>query len=188
MDTEAFWRVLDAAKGSDKPLEVVVADHLSALPAEEILAFEHCFSRLCDAVYRWDVWAAAYLIGGGCSDDRFSDFTAGLVTLGREWYERAAYCPDALAEHPAVRAAAAAGDQDVIFAEDFNFVSSRAYKRLTGGEDDFWAAWEAYSEARATTEEDGSEAMGESFDFHDAQQMRRRLPRLAALYLGSGPG
>jgi hypothetical protein len=94
----------------------------------------------------------------------------------------------ALAEHPAVRAAAAAGDQDVIFAEDFDFVSSRAYKRLTGGEDDFWAAWEAYSEARATTEEEGSEAMGESFDFHDAQQMRRRLPRLAALYLGSGPG
>jgi hypothetical protein len=26
--------------------------------------------------------------------------------------------------------------------------------------------------------------MGESFDFDDADQMRRRLPRLAALHLG----
>ncbi|MEU9193200.1 DUF4240 domain-containing protein [Streptomyces hundungensis] len=36
-----------------------------------------------DAVYRWDVWVAAYFIGGGGSDDRFTDFTAGLgVALG----------------------------------------------------------------------------------------------------------
>lgn len=184
MDTEAFWRALDAAKDSDKPLDVAVADHLSAMPAEEILAFEHRFSRLRDAVYRWDVWAAAYLIGGGCSDDRFSDFTAGLVALGREWYERAAACPDALAEHPAVRIAAAAGDQDVIFDENFNFVSFGAYERLTGDSDAFW---EACVDARATTEEEESEGMRESFDFGDAQQMRRRLPRLAALHLGPGP-
>ncbi|MDN3258192.1 DUF4240 domain-containing protein, partial [Streptomyces sp. MA25(2023)] len=107
MDIEAFWRMLDGARDNDKPLANAVADHLAAMSAEEILAFEHCFSRLRDAVHRWDVWAAAYLIGGGCSDDRFSDFTAGLVALGREWYERAATCPDSLADHPAVREAAA---------------------------------------------------------------------------------
>ncbi|MFE4923181.1 DUF4240 domain-containing protein [Streptomyces sp. NPDC056661] len=154
----------------------------------EILAFEHRFSSLRDAVYRSDAWAASYLIGGGCSDDRFSDFTAGLVALGREWYERATVCPDALAEHPVVRAAAAAGDQDVIFDGDFNFVSSRAYERLKGDTDDFWEAWEAYSDARITSEADGSEDMGESFGFDDDQQMRWRLPRLAALYLGSASG
>jgi hypothetical protein len=51
MDTEAFWRVLDAAKDSGKPLDVAVVDHLSALPAEEIIAFEDRFCRLRDAVY-----------------------------------------------------------------------------------------------------------------------------------------
>jgi hypothetical protein len=106
------------------------------------------------------------------------------VALGREWYERAAACPDALAEHPAVRTAATAGDQDVIFYEDFNFVSSRAYERLTGDSDAFWEAWEADTDARTTTEEEDNEGMGESFDFEDSQQMRRRLPRLAALHLG----
>ncbi|MFI2411921.1 DUF4240 domain-containing protein [Streptomyces sp. NPDC018947] len=137
MGTEAFWHVLDAAKDSAKPLDVAVDDHLSALPAEEILAFEHRFSRLRDVVYRWNVWAAAYRIGGGCSHDRFSDFTAGLVALGREWCQRAAACPDALADHPAVRIAAAAGDQDVIFDENLHFVSSRASERLTGDSDAF---------------------------------------------------
>ncbi|MGW6095043.1 hypothetical protein ACWFRK_11850 [Streptomyces sp. NPDC055157] len=84
-----------------------------------------------------------------------------------------------------MRTAAAAGDQTVIFDEDFNFVSSRAYDRRAGDTGDFW---EAYSDARVTSKEDGSEDMGESFDFDDAQQMRRRLPRLAALYLGCAPG
>ncbi|MFD7757858.1 DUF4240 domain-containing protein [Streptomyces sp. NPDC059757] len=129
MDTETFWQVLDTAKYSDRPLDVAAANHVSVLPAEEILAFGHHFSSLRDAVYCWDVWAAAYLIDGGCSDDRFSDFAAGLVALGREWCERAAVCPDVLADQPALRTAAVADDQDVIFDEDFNFVSSRAYDR-----------------------------------------------------------
>jgi hypothetical protein len=188
MDTEAFWHVLDAARDGDKPLDIAVADHLSTLPPGEILAFEHHFSRLRDAVHRWDVWAAAYLIAGGCSDDRFSDFTAGLVALGRKWYEQVAAHPDTLAEHPAVRTAAAVGDQDVIFDETFNFVSSTAYERLTGDMDDFWEAWETYVAARSTSADDGSGDMGESFDFDDAQQMRRRLPRLSALYLDAQPG
>ncbi|MER7720892.1 DUF4240 domain-containing protein [Streptomyces flaveolus] len=186
MDTEGFWRLLDAVKDSDQSLDTVIVEHLAALPAEGILAFEEHFSRLRHAVYRWDVWAAAYLIGGGCSDDSFSDFTAGLVALGRDWYERAAACPDALAEHPAVRAAAATDDQSVVFDEDFNFVSSRTFERLTGDADAFWEAWEAYTDGRTPTEE-GDDEMGEPFDFSDTQQMRRRLPRLTALHLGPGP-
>jgi hypothetical protein len=87
-----------------------------------------------------------------------------------------------------VRTAAAVGDQDVIFDETFNFVSSTAYERLTGDMDDFWEAWETYVAARSTSADDGSGDMGESFDFDDAQQMRRRLPRLSALYLDAQPG
>lgn len=30
--------------------------------------------------------------------------------------------------------------------------------------------------------------MGEDFDFDDADEMHRRLPRLAALYLGAAAG
>ncbi|MFE7385539.1 DUF4240 domain-containing protein [Streptomyces zhihengii] len=187
MDSEAFWRVLDAARDSHQALDEAVVDHLSALRAEEILAFERRFACLRDAVHRWDVWAAAYLIGGGCSDDRFSDFTAGLVALGRDWYERVAACPDALAEHPAVRRAAADGDESVVFDEDFHFVAPTAYERLTGDASVFWEDWAAFACARAATEAEAGDGMGEPFDFTDDEEMRRRLPRLAALYLGAGP-
>jgi hypothetical protein len=84
--------------------------------------------------------------------------------------------------------AAAAGEQDAVFAEDFNCVSPRVYERLTDDEDDFWEAWETYSDAHAMTDEAGSEGMGESFNFDDAQQMRRRLPRLAELCLSPALG
>ncbi|WP_225840573.1 DUF4240 domain-containing protein [Streptomyces sp. NK08204] len=187
MDNEAFWHLLGTAKGSAESLDDAVAAQLAAMPKEEILAFEHHFTQLRHAVHRWDIWAAAYLIGGGCSDDRFSDFTAGLVALGPHWYERVNTCPDELAEHPAIQAAAASGDQDVVSAEDFSFVSCRAYTQLTGDEDDFWEDWESYSRAHAAAEPGGGEGMGEPFDFDDSREMRRRLPRLAALYLAPGP-
>ncbi|MFH9733915.1 DUF4240 domain-containing protein [Streptomyces sp. NPDC017260] len=63
MDTEGFWRLLDAAKDSDQSLDTVIVEHLAALPAEGILAFEEHFSRLRHAVYRWDVWAATSSAG-----------------------------------------------------------------------------------------------------------------------------
>ncbi|MEU3984449.1 DUF4240 domain-containing protein [Streptomyces sp. NPDC026672] len=50
MDTEAFWHLLSTAKDSGKPLEDAVTTQLAALPAEEILAFEHRFTRLRSAV------------------------------------------------------------------------------------------------------------------------------------------
>ena len=39
--------------------------------------------------------AAAYLIGGGCSDDDFIDFRAGLMARGCDWYEKARPLPTA---------------------------------------------------------------------------------------------
>ncbi|GAA3803157.1 DUF4240 domain-containing protein [Streptomyces chiangmaiensis] len=77
------------------------------------------------------------------------------MALGRDWYEQVAAHPDTLAEHPAVRTAAAVGDQDVIFDEAFNFVSSTAYQRLTGDTDDFWEAWETYLAARSISDKRG---------------------------------
>ncbi|WP_412769018.1 DUF4240 domain-containing protein [Micromonospora zamorensis] len=66
------------------------------------------------------MWAAAYLIGGGCSDDSFIDFRAGVIALGREWYERVLVSPDGLADQPAVRQAAAEEDDGALFAESVN--------------------------------------------------------------------
>ncbi|MFC5900730.1 DUF4240 domain-containing protein [Streptomyces zhihengii] len=109
------------------------------------------------------------------------------MALGRDWYERAVVCPDALAEHSAVRRAAADGDESVVFDEDFHFVAPTAYERLTGDASAFWADWAAFVCARAAVDAEAGDGMGEPFDFADDEEMRRRLPRLVALRLGAGP-
>ncbi|MGW1545252.1 DUF4240 domain-containing protein [Streptomyces sp. NPDC002309] len=159
-----------------------LVDELATRAKDDIPRYQERFDEVHEAVYRWDVWAAAYLIGGGCSDDSFMDFRAGLIALGRDWYERAAACPDSLAEHPAVIAAAEVYDDEVVFYEDVNYAASDAFKRITSGEEDFYEAWDEYAASRDRSGQD-AEDMGEDFDFDDSVEMRRRLPRLAALYL-----
>ena len=69
-----------------------------------------------------------------------------------------------------------------LFDEVVNYAAPYAFKRITGDEEDFYEAWDAY-EAEHQSKEGGLVDMGEDFDFDDRQEMRRRLPRLAGLYL-----
>ncbi|WP_407566189.1 DUF4240 domain-containing protein [Streptomyces sp. 184] len=199
MDIDRFWGLVESARSAavaaGEPFDEALVKLLAGLSTQEILEFEARFSEAHDALYRWDVWAAAYLIGGGCSDDSFIDFRAGVIALGREWYERAAAEPDGLAGHPAVTEAAQLyGDEaallegraklydEALFYEEVNYAAGTAFERRTGDRDAFYAA-RAESGGRGSTEGD----MGEAFDFDDDKEMHRRLPRLAGLFLEPTP-
>ncbi|WP_344140456.1 DUF4240 domain-containing protein, partial [Luedemannella flava] len=150
---------------------------VSRAPAE-IVQFSLRQWQLRDQAYRYDLWAAAFLIEGWWSDDGFMDFRDGLISLGRDWYERALADPDSLADHPAVRD----GGDVLIGNEDFVGAAHRAYERLTGEPDGLNEALEASPEAvplRVITE-----PVGARWDVEDEDEMRRRLPRLAAIFLG----
>jgi hypothetical protein len=54
---------------------------------------------------------------------------------------------------------------------------AKGVRASTGDRDDFYAAWTHYRQSR---EHRGQKPAGEDFDFDDAQQMRRRPPRLSA--------
>jgi hypothetical protein len=185
MDTDEFWNIVETARSNtteDLPFHEALVDLLARRSPQEILRYEERFDALSGAIYRWDVWAAAYLIRGGCSDDSFMDFRAGLIAQGREWYERAAAAPDSLADHPEVIRAAAGVDDYVLFYEDANYCASDAYERITGEHEAFYEAWKEYRADRPASDSTEDE-MGEDFDFDDAGEMRRRLPGLALLFL-----
>jgi hypothetical protein len=55
--------------------------------------------------YRNLLWAAAYLINGGCSDDGFESFRCWLIVQGRTVFERSVADPDTLADLPVIQAA-----------------------------------------------------------------------------------
>ncbi|HHQ6600568.1 TPA: DUF4240 domain-containing protein [Serratia fonticola] len=71
---------------------------LRQLSPEELIAFKKRFTELHNQAYRWDLWAAAYIMGGGCSDDGFMDFRDWLISRGQSVYEAALINPDTLAE------------------------------------------------------------------------------------------
>jgi hypothetical protein len=186
MNVDDFWDVIEIARASaaaqSKPFDEVLADQLATCTQQEILDYKEKFDEVHGALYRWDVWAAAYLIGGGCSDDGFMDFRAGLIAQGRDWYQKAADRPDSLADHPAVAAAAGRPEDRPLFYEEVNYTASRAFEQVTGDEDAFWEALDAREKPdQASAGADDVPRGGDYFDFDDEQEMRRRLPQLAAL-------
>ncbi|MEU1682311.1 DUF4240 domain-containing protein [Micromonospora zamorensis] len=192
MDVDELWAVVESARagldgrtGDDgEAVAAALVTRLAATSSERILEFQELFDQLHDALYRWDVWAAAYLIGGGCSDDSFIDFRAGVIALGREWYERVLASPDGLADHPVVRQAAAEEDDGALFAESVNYVASKAYEQVTEGDDDeFYEAMKAREQVAVGIDEAREPDMGEDFDFDNDDEMRTRLPRMAELLL-----
>jgi hypothetical protein len=183
VDTTTFWGIIAAARASSgpgKPFNLALTGHLATLTEQDILRYHERFDRLHAALYRWDVWAAAYLIGGGCSDDAFVDFRAGIIAQGRGWYEKVTASPDNLANHPAVAGTVMPSGMSVLFDEMVNYAAPRAFERVTGGKHRFNDAWARYRDSRQRGSQDPA---GQRFGFDDPQQMRRRLPRLAAIFL-----
>jgi hypothetical protein len=184
VDADGFWEIIEAARasaGPDRPFHEALTDHLAILTEQDILEYHERFEKMHEALYRHDLWAAAYLIGGGCSDDGFIDFRAGLIAQGRGWYQQAAASPDSLADHPAVVGARHPDCDNPLFYEEVNYAASAAFQRLSGDEEVFWDA------LAARGPRDCFAVLGEDFDFDDDEEMRRRLPRLSACCLGSSP-
>jgi hypothetical protein len=131
MDETAFWALMDGAKAEAREQQAdqaeILQKKLQTLPAEEIIAFDRIFNILFFNAYRWDLLAAARIIGGGCGDDGFMDFRAGLIGLGREAYYDAVNDPNSLALQPQTGVD--------FFYEELAYAAHRAYETVTGEEE-----------------------------------------------------
>ena len=135
----------------------------------EIVGFDRHLRRVLAASDRADLWGAAYLINGGCSDDGFEHFRGWLMPQGRATFAQAVREPDSLAELPAVQQAAVTGEE--FEAEEVLTVAARRLPQATGDR-------AAGAGARAPTPE-----LDDFWDFDDEDETRRRLPRLSALFV-----
>ena len=83
MPADQFWQIIERAARSegdpDAHLEALRMG-LSELSAEEVISFEVAFRRCLNEAYTWDLWGAAYVVQGGCSDDGFEYFRRWLVS------------------------------------------------------------------------------------------------------------
>jgi Protein of unknown function (DUF4240) len=173
MRTDEFWAVIALATadrpGSPDEVAKRAAAELATRDPEEIVAWDRHLGKVMVASGTEDLWAAAYLINGGCSDEGFDGFRGWLIAHGREAVAGAVKEPDSLAEMPAVRRAAESGA--VFEAEEVLSIAAQAYELATGG---------------AMPPSDGPRTRPDAadlWDFDDEDEMRRRLPRLSALFL-----
>jgi hypothetical protein len=133
MTLPEFWDLIDASRrgAADNPdLQMEqLRSLLAKLPAQEVLAFGALLYRLHAESYRGDLWGAAFLINGGCSDDGFDYFRAWLIAQGRSVYEAALANPDSLAS---------VALPDHMELEELLGVPADVHERLTG-RSDFYA-------------------------------------------------
>ena len=128
MDKTTFWKLIDASrKAADGDAEEQIdalAEKLEPLAPDEIVEFDRILSEYHDRAYDRDLWAAAYIIGGGCSDDGFMDFRGWLISRGEKVYEAALADPESLAK--------VVGPDDECQVEGYQYVASRVWEEKTG--------------------------------------------------------
>ncbi|MEX8505748.1 DUF4240 domain-containing protein [Leptothrix ochracea] len=129
MREQDFWSIIESAKsaaGKDPEARVdALEDELSALSTAEIQEFQHQYDQMIHRSNRWDLWGAAYLMNGGCSDDGFRYFCHWLISEGQQTFEKALSNPDSLAQFP---------NQDYFELESFAYVALKQFEAKGGGE------------------------------------------------------
>ncbi|MEP3654143.1 MAG: DUF4240 domain-containing protein [Litorimonas sp.] len=97
MSDKNFWAIIDASISEDQSKQATtLAADLSQLNKDQLIAFESSYRSKLEAAYRWDLWAAAYIINGGCSDDGFDYFCDWLISRGQEVFNTALENPESL--------------------------------------------------------------------------------------------
>ena len=135
MDERGFWEVVEEARPAKgrgllrrRPSTPDLAEHserlveaLAARGQDEIADFDRIWHELSARAYRWDLWGAAFVINGGCSDDCFDYFRDYLISLGRGAYESALSDPESLAGF--------AHSEDEVDYESISYVAMEAWER-----------------------------------------------------------
>jgi len=168
MPADQFWAIMARAAR----LDADPAAHLDALRTElrtlttdQIVSFEVAFRRYLNKAYTWNLWGAAHVIHGGCSDDGFEYFRRWLVSKGRDVYEAALADPDTLAQLNAQPGPFGTWEFEEIYS-----VANRAFTEK-GGQGDV----REYSEPEAGLGR--TEPSGEPFE-DDEDHLARRYPNL----------
>jgi|SRR5450756_1863089 len=131
MTLDQFWNLVEkvhVASGGDMDKKCALLDAgLRRLPLDEVRSFHAHFYECQDRAYSWELWAAAYIIGGGCSDDAFSDFRSTLISMGRQTFEQALDDPQSLADIDY--------DAEIAHYEGYQYVPTTVETELGNGQD-----------------------------------------------------
>jgi Protein of unknown function (DUF4240) len=126
MTTDGFWKIIETARANTEKGEADLATikrSLEDMKAEDVLGFDRELQRRRAESYRWDLWAVAYVVNGGCSDDGFNYFRGWLISKGRKYFETALADPARAADD---------AEPDANECEDLLSIPASVYREKTG--------------------------------------------------------
>lgn len=126
MNVEQFWEIIRKSRRGASDCDThaeQLRTRLQTLEPQEIIDWDqHMRQRLVEA-YRWDVWAVAFIINDGCSDDGFEYFRGWLIAQGKAFFEGVLRNP----EYAARRVRDGEAECEAVL-----YVAAEAYEAKTG--------------------------------------------------------
>ena len=165
MNEQNFWQLIEVVRNEAgtnfESRPAVLQKHLSLLEPEKIQSFQQRYEALLLEANSWNLWGAAYLMNGGCSDDGFKYFRDWLISEGEKTFKGAVANPDSLAS---------VARREYFELESFGYAALKAYAAKGAGEleRDFKVEYAVTAGVEWTESE-----------------LPRLLPALAAKYLGN---
>jgi hypothetical protein len=129
MTEDVLWELVkqsgaDGRSGADRVQALAL--RLRGFRPKEIVRFGKSVAGLVRQAYTWELWGAAYLLNGGCSDDGFLYFCGWLILQGRERCHAAVRDPESIADWWAP------GVNDPPETEELLYVAAEVYEEVTG--------------------------------------------------------
>lgn len=125
---QEFWNIIEQSE-KGKNLEHI----LMPLTRQEIIGYVYWWIYFNKISYRQDLWAVAYTVLGGCSDDGFDYFRFWLVARGKEVFYEALENADSLCNE-----FLNLSDDEYPEAEDFDYAYINVFNQRFG-EDSFYS-------------------------------------------------
>lgn len=129
MDNKIFWNLIQSTKeqaaANLDARPVVLQRLLSQLSAVDIQAFQVRYESLLLEANHWNLWGAAYLMNGGCSDDAFRYFRDWLISEGEVTFATAIVEPESLVTQ---------ATREYFDLESFGYAAMKAYASKGAGE------------------------------------------------------
>lgn len=128
LDEDLYWAIVEKSlknTNSQDAQEQYLIKEIGSLTPKQIIGFRLRTDKLLYDTYNSEMWCAAYIMNGGCSDDGFEYFRNWVISRGKDTYFKAKQNPDNLI----TEVSSNMGEYDF---EGFWYVAIEAFKQKTG--------------------------------------------------------
>lgn len=162
MTEEKFWEIIENSEhGND------LNECLAPLSEDELFGFRYWWEYFRNISYKQDLWAAAYIVLGGCSDDGFDYFRFWLIAQGRKVFYAAMENADSLCDVFSELAEESESPEN----EDLDYAVQEVLGERSGDSNYFYKARENYLMPQNKPE------IEIDWDEDDEESLRKICPR-----------